>query len=64
VNSSLLLGIIEACSGGAFMFMGCHEWMAMFENKGTWGTKEKLWHYGTFLFGVMWLCAVAVMEKD
>jgi zinc transporter 1/2/3 len=63
LNSPLMLGIIESCSAGAFLFMGCHEWMEMFENKDKWGASEKLWHFASFVFGVMWLCAVAVMES-
>jgi zinc transporter 1/2/3 len=63
IDSSLMLGIIESCSAGAFLFMGCREWMEMFQKKGDWGAGEKLWHYGSFLFGIMWLCTVAVMES-
>jgi zinc transporter 1/2/3 len=58
-----MLGIIESCSSGAFMFMGCREWMEMFQGKDKWGVAEKLWHFGAFLFGIAWLCGAAVMES-
>jgi zinc transporter 1/2/3 len=58
----MLIGIIEACSAGAFLFMGCHEWMGIVATKEGRTAREKLWHYGAFLVGVLWLAVVAVME--
>jgi zinc transporter 1/2/3 len=63
MDSSLMLGIIESCSSGAFLFMGCHEWMEMFASKEGRSACEKMWHYCAFLFGIVWLCAVAVLES-
>jgi zinc transporter 1/2/3 len=60
--SPLALGLIEAFSSGAFVFVGCHEWCEMFEHKHSWPTSEKLWHFGLFAFGVLWMLLVAIIE--
>jgi zinc transporter 1/2/3 len=60
--SDLVLGLIEAFSSGAFVFVGCHEWSEMFEHKHSWPTSEKLWHFGLFAFGVLWMLLVAIIE--
>jgi zinc transporter 1/2/3 len=61
-GSALVIGLIEAFSAGAFLFVGCHQWSEMFEKKHTWATKEKLWHIGVFLGGVIWMLLIALIE--
>ena len=62
ISSSLVLGIIEALSAGTFLFVGCHEWSEMFEHKHDWKVPEKLWHFGMFAFGVLWMLLIAIIE--
>jgi zinc transporter 1/2/3 len=61
-GNSLAIGLIEAFSAGAFLFVGCHQWSEMFEHKHTWKTPEKLWHIGVFLGGVIWMLLIALIE--
>jgi zinc transporter 1/2/3 len=61
-NSGIMLGLIESVSAGAFMFMGCREWMELFTHKYSWRTTEKLVHYGAFTSGIVWLGAVAFLQ--
>ncbi|KAH0786082.1 ZIP Zinc transporter family protein [Histomonas meleagridis] len=63
ISSSLALGIIEAFSAGTFLFVGCHEWSEMFEHKHEWKVSEKLWHFGMFTFGVVWMLLIAIIES-
>jgi zinc transporter 1/2/3 len=60
--SHLALGLIEAFSSGTFLFVGCHEWCDMFEHKHQWKKSEKIWHFGLFAFGVLWMLLVAIIE--
>lgn len=62
IGSHLVLGIIAAFSAGTFLFVGCHEWAEMFEHKHSWPVKEKLWHFGLFAFGVLWMLLIAIVE--
>jgi zinc transporter 1/2/3 len=61
-GSDLATGIIEAFSSGVFIFVGCHEWAEMFEHKREWRVREKLWHYGLFAMGIIWMLAIKVIE--
>jgi zinc transporter 1/2/3 len=60
--SPTVIGFIESMAAGAFLFMGCHEWMELFAHKEVWRTRQKLWHYAAFLAGVIWLCIVALIK--
>jgi zinc transporter 1/2/3 len=61
-GNSLAIGLIEAFSAGAFLFIGCHEWSEMFEHKHEWPLSEKLWHFGVFFGGVAWMLGIAAIE--
>jgi zinc transporter 1/2/3 len=61
-GSQQVIGLIEAFSAGAFLFIGCHEWSEMFEHKHEWPLSEKLWHFGVFLGGVAWMLGIAAIE--
>jgi len=62
ISSKLALGLIAAFSAGTFLFVGCHEWSEMFEHKQQWGVGEKLWHFGMFTLGVIWMLLIAIIE--
>lgn len=62
LDSPLTLGLIAAFSAGTFLFVGCHEWSEMFEHKQEWPLSEKLWHYGMFAIGVIWMLLIAIVE--
>jgi zinc transporter 1/2/3 len=62
IESPAILGVIESATAGAFIFMGCREWMELFTQKFVWRTAEKLVHYGAFVLGILWLCAVAIVK--
>ena len=62
ISSSLAKGIIASISAGTFLFVGCHEWSEMFEHKSEWSTKEKWWHFGMFVIGVVWMLLIAIVE--
>ena len=62
LKSKLTLGLIAAFSAGTFLFVGCHEWSEMFEHKQEWPVSEKLWHYGMFALGVIWMLLIAIVE--
>jgi zinc transporter 1/2/3 len=61
-DSQVVLGVIEAVSAGAFRFMDCGKWMELFIHKYAWRAVDKLLHYGAFLFGIVGLCAVAILK--
>jgi zinc transporter 1/2/3 len=61
-GNRLAIGLIEAFSAGAFLFIGCHEWSEMFEHKHEWQLSEKLWHFGVFFAGVAWMLGIAAIE--
>jgi drug/metabolite transporter superfamily protein YnfA len=56
-QSKLAIGIIEAVSGGVFIFVGCRSWAHTVEQK-----NEKFWHFGLFAGGVLWMLAIKVIE--
>ncbi|OHT00868.1 ZIP Zinc transporter family protein [Tritrichomonas foetus] len=58
----LLLGILSAISAGTFTFVGCDEWSQIFLNKQTWSYKEKFWHLGLFILGILWMLLIAIAE--
>lgn len=62
ISNHLIISIIAAISAGTFLFVGCHEWSEMFEHKHSWPTSEKLWHFGLFTLGVVWMLLIAIVE--
>jgi zinc transporter 1/2/3 len=56
-QSKLAIGIIEAVSAGVFLFVGMRGWAQTIEHK-----KEKMWHFGLFTGGVVWMLAIKVIE--
>lgn len=62
ISGNLAQCIITAFSAGTFLFVGCHEWSEMFEHKHEWKNPEKLWHFGFFTIGVVWMLLIAIIE--
>lgn len=62
LDNPLVLGIIASFSSGTFLFVGCHEWSELLENKSSWDLREKLWHFLFFAGGVAWMLLIAIVE--
>lgn len=58
----LLIGIFSAISAGTFSFVGCDEWANMYNNRKNWSNKEKAWHLGMFVLGILWMLLIAIAE--
>lgn len=61
-SSNFVLGLIAAFSAGTFLFVGTTEWSDMMEHKGQHSTVEKIWHFGMFSTGVIWMLGIAIVE--
>lgn len=63
IGNHLVLGIISAISAGTFIFVGCDEWSKIYQNKELWPLSEKFWHIGLYIFGVLWMLLIAIVES-
>lgn len=62
IGNHLVLGIISAISAGTFIFVGCDEWSKIYQNKEIWPLSEKFWHIGLYIFGILWMLLIAIVE--
>lgn len=62
LNDPIILGLTGALSSGTFLFVGNLQWSEMYSKRSVWPTSEKLWHYLLFVFGIVWMLLIAVIE--
>lgn len=61
-GNALVQTILTALSAGTFFLVGCHEWSEMVAQKNNMSKKEKAWHYAFFIFGLLWMLLIVLVE--
>ena len=63
VANGIVLGVLTALSAGTFLYIACDEWAVIFLNRHKFPVREKLWHLGLFLLGMMWMLLIALVPE-
>lgn len=64
MKSSLALVVIDAFSAGTFLFVGCHEWAIMFRGRSRDPWSDKIWRYGAFFIGAVWMLLICLVDMN
>ena len=58
----MVIGVLSAVSAGTFLYVAVDEWAYIFTHRSTLDLREKIWHLGLYMLGILWMLLIALAE--